>query len=1050
MIPDTECDAIDITLDIVNDYVKDLVRKHCCYPNILEAGLSELEILASDDTMNPDARDILMRWLDEHRNHAGLDIFTLQRVINSRGKSYLLDFAVNVYNENSGPYITTFCKLVKENKYAIVWRYQDSSGFIADEFPTLDKNMLNSISEEYYDLINHIDISPLDSYLEQDEVIPSQGYTKEDFGNDIAYKLDPKNVQRKSPLSQEWSGLKAVSKETGDVMRRSEFIANKMTCSVTNSIINAVKKASDFELNTASLSVSALVNVHLGQNKPTPLYFRKEKVYETIINLKIDQFITSNGKKETQTLLEINEAKNNLAILNVENENKLNNNPYILAYAWEVFNNIANTDPHLFDGIDFNKLFFSDLIYSYRDRYGRAKEDAISIVDYLCSKATNHPITARQNVSLSWPKEIAPQKTYSLTSFLQEEAENLLVHLDQALLLKNIEQKKDIVSQAIEKPSNYFQTILNKLLSKYPNHPKVTLADTVQYNNRVSMINMNYQGAANYATPSVSLTFSVADILAGRVREWESTHISYNSPDFSRLGKISTELLNDLQNENIQPQYVSLLRALRANTEVKKDFYSYLSSILQFHGVNQTGSYTIEQAPLLLVYPNPGGGPSLSAPSSLDLNQEHDPIQVVSLQTNDAITFPSSNDFRQQIRQDEELRKWVALHFPADFSADYGDLKIGGYKTDYSGLFERMINQYADDMDVWVRSASEAGALKAFAIIEMLSPVFILPSFVMTPVVGFIYGAAVAATPHLGRAAVSDTDEERDGHLESAAIAVALEAVFQMGFQAAASTITKAAGRFSLPSSRVVSNMPDAKARGFKVQGHQFTGRVQNGRFEVSSNNGRIWNKGGKVAEFAWRMQNAGPGAKKLPQPEAAGTPPAVPPRPAGTLDKPPFVPPRPPAAGKNVFRELEEAPVRSASEIELFTNKQPNSFQEEVAWASTHAKGPFRRGDSRFNELIDSKEDFKWVLTSDRNIVIGRDLSHAVLGNSENVISAGHAKKIADGKLWVSNQTGHYQANYESIKQSIHYWKELGYIPHVDGDSEIINNGYLNLLVNY
>jgi hypothetical protein len=150
------------------------------------------------------------------------------------------------------------------------------------------------------------------------------------------------------------------------------------------------------------------------------------------------------------------------------------------------------------------------------------------------------------------------------------------------------------------------------------------------------------------------------------------------------------------------------------------------------------------------------------------------------------------------------------------------------------------------------------------------------------------------------------------------------------------------------------------------------------------------------------------------------------------------------------VFRELEEAPVRSASEIELFTNKQPNSFQEEVAWASTHAKGPFRRGDSRFNELIDSKEDFKWVLTSDRNIVIGRDLSHAVLGNSENVISAGHAKKIADGKLWVSNQTGHYQANYESIKQSIHYWKELGYIPHVDGDSEIINNGYLNLLVNY
>lgn len=1059
MIPETEYDETDVTIDAANNYIKDLVGKHCCYPNSLEAGISELETLACDYAMTPEQRDILMRWLDEHRDHAGLDILILQDILNSRGKSHLLSFAVNIYFESGGHHITTFCKLVKDNKYFATWRYNAASGFIAKEFPTLDKGMLNSISEEYHDLVADMDMPKLDSEQEQDENMPNQNYIKEDLGGDIENRLALEKVLTKSPLLQKWSGLVPVHNET----RR--LIVNKKTAPTILGIIDAVKKASVLELNDASVSVSGLVKAHLRNNKPTPLYFRREKIYENIIEIKINQFITSSERSDCQTLLEINSAKSELSKLNLENESKTNDNLYILAYAWEAFNDIARTELDLFDGVDFNELFFSDLIYSYRDSDGKTKEDVISVVDYLCSKANNHPITSRESVSLSWPKEIEPQKTYLLTSFLQEEAGNLLAHLDKARFLQEIEQRRAAFNKYINKPTDYFQTILDKLLLKYPDHPKVTLVDTVQYNNQVSTINMNYQGAANYANPPVSLTFSVADILSGRVREWESTHISYNRPEFSRLGKISTELLNDLQNEDIQPQYVGLLRSLGGNTEVKSNFYSYLRSILQYHDIDKTGSYTIEQAPLLLVCPNPSGGPSLSIPFSGGFSQEDYPIQVVSLQTNDTITFPSSNDFRQQIQQDGELRKWVALHFPAGFSGDYGNLKIGGNKTDYSDLFERMINQYADDMDVWVRSASEAGALKAFAIIEMLSPVLALPSFVMTPVAGFIYGAAVAATPYLGRAAISDTDEERDEHFKSAAIAVASEAVFYVGLNMAASTFTKAAGRFSRSSSRVIFNMPDAKARGFKVQGYEFEGRVKGGCFEVSSNNGRTWNKGGKVAEFAWRMQNAGPGPKKFPQPEAAGSPPIVPLRPArpvGTLDTPPVVPPRPEwtlsrppvappratTAGNNILRMLEESPAGSASEIVLFTNKSPGTFQAEVMWAKARTKGPFRQGDSGFKELVDSKEDFKWVLTPDRNIVIGRELSHAVLGNSENVIAAGHAKKISDGKLWISNQTGHYQADYQSIQQSIPHWKAMGYVPHVDEFSKIINNKYVDFIL--
>ncbi|MFY2506855.1 hypothetical protein ACN3E9_00670 [Vibrio pectenicida] len=862
------------------------------------------------------------------------------------------------------------------------------------------------------------------------------------------------NIRQASPLMRKRAGLVQINRET----------TVPIHSRLKQEIEECVENASDFDLNHTSLSVSSLVNGHLRQSMPTPLYFQKEKIYRDIIKLKVDALSSSTGQDKKLILLEINAAKNDLRTIKRDNERKVNNDSYILAYAWEVFHDISNTDSHLFTNIDIDKLFFSDLIYSYSDSNSRTQQGAIAIVDYLCHKATNHPITSRQNVRLSWPEEIEPQRAYALESFLKEESENIFGHLEETRLLEKVERKRKKVSRSIETPKAYFQKTLDKLLSKHPGHSIVKLTDTVRYKNSViSMDNMNFQAAANYDNPPVSMAFSVADILAGRVREWESTNISYGSPELSNLGAISTALLNDLKDEDIQPQYISSIHNLRSDITVEKDFYSYVRSVLRLHGVTRTGSYPIGQAPLLLVCPNPSGGPNLPADSSQYLSEEHDPIKVISLQTSNAFTFSSCNDFRQKIRHNEELKKWVALHCPAEFSDDYSNLNIGRSKTVYSGLYERTIDQYANDMDVWVRSASEAGALKAFEIIEMLTPVLVLPAFAMTPVAGFVYGAAVAATPHLGRAAVSDTDEERDKHLKSAAIAVAIEATFQLGFKAAA----KAAGRVFRPSAKVATSTTNATARSFKIQKHKYFGRVQNGRFEVSYNDGRTWNKGGKVAEFAWRMQNAGPGARRLPLPEPAGQPPVAPPRPPETLvrptvpprpptvvprppetlGKPPVVPRRPVAGSKNVLRELEEPPVGAAREVEVFNNKQPDSYAKEVKRALTHAQGPYDvRNEQGFKDLINSNEDFKWVLKSDKNIVIGRELSHAVLGEGTNVISAGHAKKIADGKIWLSNQTGHYQVNYESIKQSVRYWKELGYTPYVDGHSEIINNGYLNI----
>ncbi|EAR53774.1 hypothetical protein SKA34_01207 [Photobacterium sp. SKA34] len=940
-------------------------------------------------------------------------------------------------------------------------------------------------------------------YLSYDHFILENNKLMLPDGGDIAANISwlKSVIEYKQFQYQEGQGRESVEPLT------LQLELNEAHQELEQELRQCVSEASDQALNHAIISVSALVNGHLQQSMPTPLYFHRENIYRDIISIKIEALKTLIGEARNPLLLEIHVANTELIKKASKKEKNSRNNSYFHAYAWEVFHDIATTDAHLFEGIDIDKFLFSDVIYSYRDDQQRTKEDTVSVIDYLCQKVIPHPITSRQNISLAWPQEFDYLRACSLSTFLNEEAENLLRSQTEAQLLKDVEKARAKVSSAIVTPKTYFQHKLDQLLGQYPSHPAIKLTDTVSYSNRVTMLDMNLQAGANYDNPPENLIFSVADILAGRVREWESTHISYNTPEFSNLGAMSSDLLNALKNEDIQPQYTESLRLLLANQTVKKDFYSYLRAALKFHGSVRTGSFSIEHAPLLLVSHDDENGPRIPISSPIS----HGPIKVVSLLTNSKVIFPSVDDFRQQIRQSEKLRKWVSLHFPAGFAGEYDNLLISEHKTDYSYLYENTINKYADDMDVWVRSASEAGALKAFEIIEMLSPVLVLPAFAMTPVTGFVYGAALAATPHLGRAAISDTIEERDSHLLSSAKAVALEAVFQLGFRAAA----KAAGRVFRPTNVTPKLTQDAFARRFKIDGvsREFHGRVKFGKFEVSIDNGLTWNKAGKGAEFAWRMQNAGPGAKKLPlstdmPPAIPERPPVVPARPAHTLPgEAPVVPARPahtlpgeapvvPARPAHTLPgeapvvpvrpvhtlpgEAPVVPARPAhtlpgeapvvpqrpgntlpdgatantfSPLEIppkqdfrFSNKQPNTFADEVSRAKKMARGPFEDKESGFAELINDEVDFKWVLKQDRKIVIGLELSHPVLGGGEDVISAGHARKIGNGKIWISNQTGHYQANYESIKQSVESWNKLGYEPNVNTHSNWKDNGYTNL----
>ena len=182
-------DAIDDPLETAYDNVQRLVMKHCFHPNSLEFGLSKLETLARDSAIDTSEKAVLMLWLDLHRDYAGLNRLKLQSVLNSREKSYLLDFAICVYDGSNKTHVTTFCKLVKDNKEYKCWLDESSSGFIANEFPIIDKGMLDSISEEYHDLIKSVDIPQIDSELEQYERSPSEDHV-ESSSNHISHRID--------------------------------------------------------------------------------------------------------------------------------------------------------------------------------------------------------------------------------------------------------------------------------------------------------------------------------------------------------------------------------------------------------------------------------------------------------------------------------------------------------------------------------------------------------------------------------------------------------------------------------------------------------------------------------------------------------------------------------------------------------------------------------------------------------------------------------------------------------------------------------------------
>ncbi|MBF4285267.1 hypothetical protein, partial [Vibrio anguillarum] len=320
---------------------------------------------------------------------------------------------------------------------------------------------------------------------------------------------------------------------------------------------------------------------------------------------------------------------------------------------------IKKTDPHAVENIDIDKFIFSDLIYGFSDHLGRIKYDVISVVDYLCSEATNHPILKRKQVSVSWPSEVHD----NLLIFLNEEKVNVTKFLRFMEKQSSVEANKDKLLSSIETPMSYFQHTLDRLAV---NEPGVELSNTVTYRYTVFSHHPEAHSVAMRENPPVKKSFSIADILTGRERAWRAENTAYNEREIINTSGISNSLIHSLENTDTQAEFLRSMNALRSDLQVKERFYDYAKSALELHQLDINHSYSIREAPMLLIYPSPEDGPHFSKKWSYDLNPEYSPIKLFSLLTNKVLIFASINDFKRQIRVNTELREWVQLHFPAE------------------------------------------------------------------------------------------------------------------------------------------------------------------------------------------------------------------------------------------------------------------------------------------------------------------------------------------------------------------------------------------------
>lgn len=551
------------------------------------------------------------------------------------------------------------------------------------------------------------------------------------------------------------------------------------------------EKLDDYYLNNANAYIQSILKSKVS----TPLNFKKESVYQELIYFNV---IDWEEKTENQKL-EAGEIINAVTNLLSKSDNARTNTTVDIdvtnIYANSRLESIYQTDAHLFEHLSTDDVESTELIYSYTDEYNNTKYDTATFYEYILRYISENTssLATRNNIKIKFPTEFPP----GLVNYLEQEAHNIQEFHRVVKQLKITEDMRDNLRRALLDPNQYIEDFLAKKGREH-NINNLNLSDKVTFNYKYHSYNPYAQASGDILHPPITKIFTVRDILIGKERQWLAQNYIYNharKPKGKFPVNYSADLIDEIKDANIQSTYQNYIEKLKNNYEVKTKFYNYIRELLLTYNKFTNQYYLIENSPELLVYAAPERGPRTGNDPINDdnINPQDTPIDVVSILSGQRLIFSSFRDMKQKIENNETLKAWFDFHFPLDYHIDAASMRLIKKKRNYSYLYENVLQNYINDIDVLVRSHGETTLFELFKRLDDVSIFLSIPAIAMGPISGFLYGSLMSAGSLLGMAANSDTAADRDKYLKEAAIAVAFEAGGEVVGAALGKTISKAA-----------------------------------------------------------------------------------------------------------------------------------------------------------------------------------------------------------------------------------------------------------------
>jgi hypothetical protein len=273
--------------------------------------------------------------------------------------------------------------------------------------------------------------------------------------------------------------------------------------------------------------------------------------------------------------------------------------------------------------------------------------------------------------------------------------------------------------------------------------------------------------------------YTVRDILLGRERKWLSENLNYKLDEV--LGALypdqyTKELINKINSADIQNSYIAEMEKIKKNEEIKKAFYDYLEHVLTTYGKKDALYYLVENSPGLLVFSDWDRGPVTGIDKTANsIEADHTPIAVISVFTGECLHYPSFRDFKRAISASEKLKSWVKFHFNNYSELNPLELKLKRENTDYSFIFESIIDFNIKKADILIKSHTEALLIELFSRLEDIIVPYTFFSFLMGNLTGMVYGSILAATPSFLKASMSDQEEEYKNYLKEGIMNIAAE-----------------------------------------------------------------------------------------------------------------------------------------------------------------------------------------------------------------------------------------------------------------------------------